>query len=355
MRVLVTGATGLIGCHAVSQLLDAGHAVRALVRNPAKLESVLDPFGRNVSEVESVRGDVTDAASVASALRDQEAVLHCAGLFSPHLADAAKLERINVEGTRIVLEAAFEGALTRIVFVSSMLALFPPRGTKMTADDDVTRPRSMYATTKARAERVARRLQEQGAPLTIVYPAACQGPSDPTFSTGPELVRNALRARRVLVTEGGLAYTDVRDLAAVLVAILDGATSIERIMAPSFFVPHAEYADLLERLTGRTLSRTRMPGWSMRALGHCGDLAQRLGRDVLLTSEAAQVLTRSVPLDDREARRLLGRPAIGVEESFRDLIEWLEGSGHLDPEATAGSVTASPDTLAAVQNDGAVQ
>jgi hypothetical protein len=67
--------------------------------------------------------------------------------------------------------------------------------------------------------------------------------------------------------------------------------------------------------------------------GRVGDVAQSFGRSVQLTYEAAEVLTRSVPVDDREARRILGREPIGDEESFRDLITWMVAAGHLDVAA----------------------
>ena len=63
-----------------------------------------------------------------------------------------------------------------------------------------------------------------------------------------------------------------------------------------------------------------------------------------LTYEAAKVLTRSVPIDDREARRLLGRPAIDDERSLRDLIAWMVEAGHLEARA-AGNAAASAGSL----------
>lgn len=348
MRILVTGATGLIGGHATAQLLAAGHRVRAFVREASKLDRVLAPIvGGDACEpslaargLEVAIGDLADAASIERALEGCQGLLHCAGLFSPDVDSAALLEEINVEGTRRVLEAGVAASLERIVHVSSILALFPPAGPEMKADDPVTQPRSMYAATKARAERIARSLQS-AAPLTIVYPAAVQGPEDPTFSIGPQLVANALSQGKVLLTTGGLPYSDARDLAAVIVAVFAGATTSTRLMAPSFYVPHDRYRALLESLTGRTLSAQRVPGWGLRAMGRLGDLAQRLGRDAQLTYEAAEVLTRSVPVDDREARRILGREPISDEDSFRDLIRWMVRAGHLDA-AFAGRLATTP-------------
>jgi nucleoside-diphosphate-sugar epimerase len=332
MRVLVTGASGLIGAHATADLLERGHGVRAFVRTPDKLERALAPFGRGISDLEVATGDVCDKESVEHALVGCQGLLHCAGVFSPDLSDAERLRSINVTGTGAVLGAGSRAGLDRMVFISSMLALFPPAGPVFEATGDVGQPRSMYAATKAAADHVARSLQSVGAPLSIVYPAAVQGPDDPTFSTGPQLVANALREGRVLVTEGGLPYTDVRDLARVLSVLFEIENPPRRLMGPAFFVPHERYHELLCELTGRSLAARRIPGWLVRGLGRLGDLAQKLGRPVELTSEAAAVLTRSVPVDDAEARRLLGREALDEEASFRDLIVWMHGAGLLDAE-----------------------
>lgn len=342
MRVFVTGATGLIGCHAVARLLDTGHAVRVFVRNPAKIDDALRPFGCRPGDVEVATGSLEDRESLLSGLVGCNGLLHCAGLFSRERKDEALLAATNVQGTRNVLEVAAAARseasadLERVVYVSSMLALFPPSGSAMTAEDPIARPRSMYAITKADAERIARDMQDH-LPLTILYPAAVHGPMDPTFSIGPQLVAGALRDGRVLVTDGGLAYTDVRDLVEVIAGIFEGRTSARRLMGPSFFVPHTRYHRLLENITQRKLSAQRIPGWFLRGMGRIGDLAQRIGNFgpsfLELTYEAAEVLTRSVPLEDSEARRILGRDPIPDEDSFRDLIEWMADSGHIDPQS----------------------
>jgi len=343
MKILVTGAAGLVGCHATAALLDAGHEVAALVRDPAKLDAALSPFGRSSRDVEIVRADIEDADAVRRAVKGRAGVLHGAGRYSRIPAEADLIRRINVEGTRTVLEAAAAAGVARIVHVSSMLALFPPKGAVMTPDDPVVTPRSTYAITKAESERIAREIQAR-APVTIVYPTAIQGPDDPTFSSGPQNVANALRDRRTLVTEGGFPYTDARDLAAFLVAVFAGRLAQPRAMAPSFHLSHADYRELLERVTGHPIRAIRLPGWAMRLMGRAGDVVQMLGRDVPLTFEAAEVFTRSVPVDDRAARAVLGRAPIPAEESFRDLIRWMARAGH---------VTKADAGLALVEDGGA--
>jgi nucleoside-diphosphate-sugar epimerase len=327
----VTGATGLVGSHAARTLAASGYAVSALVRDPAKLARVIAgrPGGE---EVAALRGDVTDTASVAAALRGCEAVLHAAGLFSHHLADAERLRRVNVEGAATVLRAAANAGVARIVYVSSALALFPPTGPTQRASDPVASPRTMYAVTKAASERHARALQEAGAPISIVYPSSVLAPDDPTVGSGPGVMARMLRGGRVLVTEGGLAYTDARDLADLCVALFAAPAPPPRLMTTATFLSHQRYWELLRELTGRAdLAARRIPGSVLRALGLVGDLVQRLGRrSVQLTSEAAQVLTRSVPVDDALARLLLRREPTPIEDSLRDTLVWMHAAGVLD-------------------------
>src|SRR5262249_47963903 len=186
--------------------------------------------------------------------------------------------------------------------------------------------------TKADAERRARELQAGGSPIVIVYPASVLGPHDPTVGSGPGGMASALRAGRVVVTDGGLTYTDVRDLADLFAAVLVAAHPPPRVMATAAFLSHARYFELLAELTARSdLKAQRIPAGVLRALGHLGDLAQRwLRRAAQLTSETALVLTRSVPADDRDARALLGRDPIPIEVSLRDTIAWMAAAGILN-------------------------
>lgn len=327
----MTGATGLIGVHAVARLVAQRHEVRALVRDAAKLRRALDPFTGVLARVEAITGDVTEPGSVESALAGCDGVLHCAGIFSHDLAAAGHLQQVNVAGARNVLGAAARRVPGPIVHVSSLLALrLPPPGPVQRVDDPVTRPRAMYAATKAEAERFARELEAGGARIAIVYPSSTHGPFDPTVGSGPEFIAGMLRAGRVLVTEGGLSYTDVRDLAALLAAVFAPGVPPRRWFAPASFLTHAETHALLCALTGRDLAAIRLPGWGVRMLGRAGDLRQRLlRRSVPLTSEAAAVLTRSVPVDDAAARELLGTAPIPIERSLRDLLVWMHRAGVL--------------------------
>ena len=147
--VLITGATGMIGPRVVEEFVRAGFGVRTL-SSEAALDGLL-PAG-----VEARTGDVADVAAVRSAVDGCERVVHLAALLhlvdpSPRLREA--YERTNVEGTRVVVEAAREAGVRRVVF-SSTIAVYGEAAGRVLSEDVPLDPRTLYAVTKAAAERV---------------------------------------------------------------------------------------------------------------------------------------------------------------------------------------------------------
>ena len=109
MRYLVTGATGFLGGVLVRQLVSGGHEVRALVRTPDRA-SALASLG-----VELHQGDITERETLFEPMRGVDGVFHVAGWYKIGAADKRVGERINVQGTRNVLEVARQLGAPRVV------------------------------------------------------------------------------------------------------------------------------------------------------------------------------------------------------------------------------------------------
>jgi nucleoside-diphosphate-sugar epimerase len=328
VKVLVTGGSGFLGSHAVAALCAAGHEPRLLVRSAEKTARVLGVLG--VASCETAIGDVTDASSVSAALAGCDAVLHAAAAVEIGRG-AAGLER-NLAGDRHVLGLAAERGLDPIVHVSSVIALFPPRGPAFSVDDPVASLATAYGRSKAAGETLARSLQARGAPVAIVYPAGVYGPLDPGPGVGTRGLADRLRWGWP-ITSGGSACVDVRDVAAILAAALVPGRGPRRYMAGGHFLSWAAEADLCERLTGRRVRRVPAPPTLVRAAGHLVDALQRLvpSFSYPLTHEAAVLLTRFVPCDSAATTRELGVAFRPTEETLADAIRWLVAAGHLAP------------------------
>ena len=182
MQVFVTGGTGFVGVHLVSALLQAGHTVRLLLRSPQKLQPALAQVGLRPAEVETARGDATDAAAVRAAVRGCDATVHAAAIFGFDPRAAARIRETNVRATQVVLEEALAAGCDPVVHVSSTMAVLPAeRGGRLHADLPPyagPQPPGAYVRSKAESEQVARRHQEAGAPVVCTYPGQVVGPQD---------------------------------------------------------------------------------------------------------------------------------------------------------------------------------
>lgn len=323
--VLLTGASGFVGAHTVDRLLADGHRVRAFVRTPRKLDEALIPLGLSAadSRVEVIPGDMTDAAAVRDAARGCEAVIHAAAVYSFKRRDRQAMLQGNVDGTRTVLESGRDAGARHLVHVSSTVALARP-GATLDHRSPLGPGHGPYSDSKVASERVARDLQEAGAPVTIVNPGGVVGPHDPYLGESNAVLLEILRGRTPFWPRRRLPYVDVRDAAATLVAAL-GVDPGGR-----YLVPGEAVADLhapLRRITGRRLPCVAIPPSLAVAATLPGYLT---GWSFLPgATEGVRITACDNDLDYSETQRVLGVSPRPFEAALADTVAWLEEVGHL--------------------------
>lgn len=169
---LVTGATGALG-PAVVSALGRSHAIRTFSRHPPAAGLFDVP-------VDPRTGDIADVEAIRRAARGVERIVHLAALLhvvDPLPAMRAEYERVNVQGTASVVEAALTERVARIVLVSS-IAVYGDTGGRVVDEESPPRPDTFYAETKLAAERIALSARRaDGGPLsTVLRAAAVYGP-----------------------------------------------------------------------------------------------------------------------------------------------------------------------------------
>ncbi|MHA4853055.1 NAD-dependent epimerase/dehydratase family protein [Rhodococcus sp. MSC1_016] len=176
MKIAVTGGTGYVGAHTTLALLADGHTVRLLVLPHDSIDAVVASAGDASARIEVVVGDVRDRTSVEQLLDGCDALLHGAGVVGTDDRREQLMWEVNAQATAAILvRAAFLG-LDPIVHVASFSALFPSPDPVIGPDSPTAAGRSAYGRTKATADRVARALQDAGAPVVITYPTSVVGP-----------------------------------------------------------------------------------------------------------------------------------------------------------------------------------
>jgi nucleoside-diphosphate-sugar epimerase len=331
LHVLVTGGTGYVGSHAITALAGAGHRIRVLARAPQGVPRALAPLG--VDQVETVNGDVTDPVAVERALEGTDAVLHAASVFSMDPRKADEMRSVNVRGTDIVLGTAHRLGLDPVVYVSSELALLPPAdGEILTADSPVKQTSWPYCRSKADSELVARKYQELGAPVVSVMPAALWGPHDPHFGEGVTRATNVLRRRYPIVMPGGMHIADVRDLAAVLAAVMTSGLGSRRYLVAGHYLSMPDLIRMLAGVTGRRIPFATFPPWFLAGFGRAADLVQRrMSARLPWDGEGIWVMNCAARCDDTKTRSELGLEPRPLHETFVDTVRWLVEVGHLTP------------------------
>jgi nucleoside-diphosphate-sugar epimerase len=338
MRVLITGGTGFVGSHTVAAVTGAGHDVKLLVRRPERAQAALAPLG--VDEVDTVTGDVLDAASVQAAVEGCDALINAAAIFSLDPGEAERMLATNTRATEIVLEAAIGAGLDPIVHVSSYVALLP--------SNDVLGPNSpvgvgapAYPRSKAESELIARRHQAEGAPVVTTYPGAVVGPDDPYFGETAFTIAMILRNRMPFALPGGWPIADVRYVANGHAAILESGRGPRRYFLTGHWRTWKELYVSFRHVTGRRLPTVPTPGFLGRASGRAMDGLQRLTRARLPFSyQGSWVVTQCRGADDTVTREELGITPPPLEQTLAETIRWMVESGHL-PSSLAGDVASA--------------
>ena len=199
-RTLITGATGFVGGLLAARLVAEGRPVRALVRHLGDRERLPDP------RVELAIGNLDDEDSLVRAADGCEVVYHVAGINQLCLADPAPLYRVNVEGTRRMLEAARRAGVRRVVHTSSAATL---GGDGSSFLDETAGPpaefTSHYARSKFEGEQIA--LGFDAVEVVVVNPSSVQGPGRTTGTAGVFIGYLNGRLPFDLPARFGLCYT----------------------------------------------------------------------------------------------------------------------------------------------------
>jgi len=207
MKYFLTGATGFLGNVLARQLREAGHDVHASVRDPQKA-SELQTLG-----VELFTGDVTNKESMRAAMQGVDGVFHVAGWYKIGAHDKRDGERVNVQGTRNVLELMKELRIPKGVYTSTLAVNSDTHGEIKNESYRFTGKHiSEYDRTKAAAHDIAERFIENGLPLVIVMPGGIYGPGD-TSSLRRNLIDFLKGKLPMLPTKAGICWGHVEDTA----------------------------------------------------------------------------------------------------------------------------------------------
>ncbi|MEJ7847937.1 MAG: NAD-dependent epimerase/dehydratase family protein [Pyrinomonadaceae bacterium] len=320
-KILITGGTGFLGAHIVRQFLDAGE------KNLRVLASSVPEWMKDAG-VKAVEGSVTNPEHVAKAVKNCSAIFHLAGKVSRDNEDAAAMNKIHVEGTRLLCEAAKEADVKTMILASSS-------GTIAVSEDeqivDETFPQPVevfsrwgYYASKYYQERTAlASFDGDGLKLIILNPSLLLGDGDERLSSTKPVLD--FLARKIPYTpSGGLNFVDVRDTAAAFIGALDKGVHQEKYLLGAANMTFPDFFGRLERLSGVSAPMLKVPKkLAMAGSGLISSVYKHWGKASPVAPNEVEQAEYFWYFDSAKAEEALGFAPRDPQETLQDTISYL--------------------------------
>lgn len=255
-KLLITGGTGFLGSHVVRQFLDAGET-------NLKVMASRVPEWMKDAGIKAVEGSVTNRDDLAKACKNVSAIFHFAGKVSRDNGDASAMNRVHLEGTRLLCDAAKEAGISTMILASSSGTIAVCESEQI-VDETFPQPVEIisqwaYYASKYYQERAAlENFDGEGRRLVILNPSLLLGPGDERLSS-TKVVLDFLARKVRYCPSGGLNFVDARDAATAFIAALDKGRHQERYLLGSENMTFAQFFGRLERLSGVSAPMLNVP------------------------------------------------------------------------------------------------
>jgi nucleoside-diphosphate-sugar epimerase len=323
----LTGGNGFVGSHILDELLRQGHEVTLLLRESSDTDLIRDAL----AQARVVRGDVQSAESLAPAVSDVEAVIHCAG--KTKAVRQSEYAAVNTQGTQNLVDAcsAHGGKLQRFILISSLTVSGPGTSQSPAREDAAPRPVTPYGRSKMLAEECVR--TRCRVPYAILRPAAVYGPGDRDFLVAFKSVANGVAP----LIKGGkqrLNTIYASDVAQAVMLALAGGGAAGGIyhLAHPMPLTHREMLEEIARAMGRKPLYVSVPALVLYPVFAVRGLASRL------TSTPSVMNLQKIPeytapgwvcSTARAAQELGFTARVAFEEGARRTLQWYVKNGWL--------------------------
>jgi dihydroflavonol-4-reductase len=327
--VFVTGGSGFIGSNLIKRLLEEGYEVAALWR-PGSSHPIINGLGFRMCP-----GDLSDRAVLVKGMAGADYVFHSAAKISFNRSEYDELYRVNVEGTRNVLEAARMAGIKKLVHISAC-AVFGYSHDKDGTIDEGSRPvipkQSVYAYTKMLAEDEVADATAKGLVACTVNPATVYGQGDRSLNSG-FLIKAVYTGGLKLAPPGGTSVVSVDDVVdGAILALKNGRTGERYILSNE----NLRYIDLCNVIADALKARRikySVPSFlylpAVSSIQLVETALKLLGRPhPLLTVQVAKETFAYKYFNSAKAREELGwRPRTGVSDAVLKAFDFYRKEG----------------------------
>lgn len=324
MKVFITGGTGFLGRAVVDALLEAGHEVRAMVRNTRHgLPEAVDA---------QVLG-FEDKDALSAALEGCDAVMHLAGKVSRDPKDAGPMHWIHVTATQVLLDAMAAAGIKRFLLASTSgtVAVSEHEGRPATERSkppfEVIGKWPYYTSKLYQEQEVLRRHQKGEIDAVILNPSLMLGPGDDRLSSSTDVL-NVLNGRVSALTDGTVALVDVRDCAPAFVTALDKGKGGERYILNGANMSVRVFVERICTAGDVGIPKLKLPSkWALRGAKVLDGIAKAMDRTPDIDPVSVEIGSHHWGCDASKAKDTLGFTARDPQETINATVSFLETKG----------------------------
>ncbi|MBN2612617.1 MAG: NAD-dependent epimerase/dehydratase family protein [Bacteroidales bacterium] len=328
--VLVTGGTGLIGSHLLYELALQHNNITAIKRPQGNIQRVLKIFGYYSDRARELFDKITwvdaglnDIASLEPVFKGAGMVYHCAGMVNFDRSQKKILYETNVEGTANIVNQCLESGVKKLCFVSSIASLGEYDGFNPVDENTKWKPgkkSGVYALSKFKAELEVWRGIAEGLNCIVVHPSVVIGPGFPDSALGKMLGR--VKKGMSYYTLGSTGYVDVRDVARIMVMLMQSDISGEQFLVSSENLKFKEVLDIISEILGKKKPSIYASPFLTNLARIAGSLVSAFtGTTPAITKDSAKIAHKTFYYSSEKVKKTLDYNFIPVRESLRFTIE----------------------------------
>lgn len=327
MAILLLGGNGLLGHNVLNQLLQQGHEVHALLRNPAALHINTMP---NNHRVEIFQGSLLNDDDLNRAAQGCDGIVNCAGVTDMSLLSYADYLPVNRDLCGRLLEVMKHHGISRLVHTSTANTIGYGTPEMKASEDSQMQPpfsHSFYAKSKLEGEKLLQEgaRQHDGWHIVIVNPGFMIGAFDTKPSSGALLLA-AYQKPLMLAPRGGKSFIHVVDAAVAIVNALDCGVHGGRYLLTGEDLSLHEFYQLQKRTCGYRQWLIAVPNWLLEMVGYMGNLLRWLGIKTQVSSRNVRQLMVKEYYDNTHACRDLAMPHTEVSRAITDFFDWYKNN-----------------------------
>lgn len=337
----ITGASGFLGGHLARRLCSLGYSVRALVRPTSCLDAL------NSLPLDLVRGDLSNAALIHEATRNCDIIFHAAADYRLWTRNPAEMYASNVEGTRHIMQAAWDHDIPKVVYTSTVGTI---ELSGRTASDETSFLRvgaqtGHYKKSKFMAEQETLAFAKRGLPVVIVNPSAPVGSHDWKPTPTGRIVLDFLNGRMPMYLDTGLNLVDVEDVAEAHLLAAKRGRDGERYILGHENLQLREILEMLSEMTGIPSPRIRCPySVALTAAWFSEGWASLTGAaEPRVPREGVYMARKYMFYDCRKARQELGFKPAPAQTALRKAVHWFIENGYVTRRLPAPFLLPKPE------------